>query len=364
MSRLPVSPPPAAAIDESTRLVHLVARLCERDQAALGELYDRTVDRVYGTAIRVLGRPEDAEEVVCEVYQQVWEGAGHYDPGRGGVLAWLLRIAWSRAVDRLRRERAHRSRLVAHPQDALDTYTLCEENDPASRLMAVLDSRSAVAHALETLSVEQRRMLALAFFEDLSHPEIAARTGVALGTVKSHIRRGLQALRRALGEGAAMTDRRRLDPDLAARLAESMTPVTPDPARRLAMRERILADAAAPATRVLRADEGEWREFVHGIRIKTLRRDETAGTETSLWRLAPGARVPPHSHRHEEECLVLEGSIVHDGVEYFAGDYLLAPAGARHKPFVAPQGALLLIRSELVPRLGWLTRLALRLIGR
>jgi RNA polymerase sigma-70 factor (ECF subfamily) len=201
MTRLPVSPPAVTAMDESTRLVHLVARLCERDQAALGELYDCTIDRVYGTAIRVLRQPEDAEEVACEVYQQVWERAGHYDPGRGGVLAWLLRIAWSRAVDRLRRERAQRSCLAVHPQGAPEAYALCEENDPAIRLMAVLDSRSAVAHALQTLSMEQRRMLALAFFEDLSHPEIAARTGVALGTVKSHIRRGLQALRRALGEG-------------------------------------------------------------------------------------------------------------------------------------------------------------------
>lgn len=161
-----------------------------------------------------------------------------------------------------------------------------------------------------------------------------------------------------------MTDRHRLDPELAARLAAKMTPVAPAPERRLAMRERILADAAAPATRVLRADEGEWREFVRGIRIKTLRRDETGGTETSLWRLDPGARVPPHSHRHEEECLVLEGFIVHDGVQYRAGDYLLAPTGAKHKPFIAPEGALLMIRSELVPRLGWLTRLALRFIGR
>lgn len=121
------------------------------------------------------------------------------------------------------------------------------------------------------------------------------------------------------------------------------------PADEAGLRERILARATGPRTRVLRADEGEWVPFFPGIRIKTLRRDERAGTQTTLWRLAPGAVVPPHPHHHEEECLVIEGSVVHRGEEFVAGDYLLAPEGERHQPFVSPNGALLLIRSELLP---------------
>lgn len=198
---MPSPTPSLETIDESVRLVRLVVRVCERDQAALGELYDRTIDAVYGTALRVLRHAQDAEEVACEVFQQVWERAGQYDIQRGEVLAWLQRIAWSRAVDRLRRDRAHRKHLVAHPEEAPATYTPCEEYDPDARLLASFDARSAVARALGSLSQEQRRMIALAFFEGLSHPEIAARTGMALGTVKSHIRRGLQALRSVLGEG-------------------------------------------------------------------------------------------------------------------------------------------------------------------
>jgi quercetin dioxygenase-like cupin family protein len=84
-----------------------------------------------------------------------------------------------------------------------------------------------------------------------------------------------------------------------------------------------------------------------GVTVKTLRRDDR--TQTTLWRVQPGATVPGHVHSHEEECLVLEGSIVHDGVEYFPGDFLLAHPGERHRVFESPRGALFMIRGEPVP---------------
>lgn len=147
---------------------------------------------------------------------------------------------------------------------------------------------------------------------------------------------------------------------LLAALAGLLPEQPPAPAASAALRARVLADARRTRTRVVRADEGEWVPFVPGIRIKTLRRDETEGTQTSLWRIEPGASVPPHPHTREEECLVLEGSVVHDGVEYFAGDFLLAPAGERHQRFLSPRGALLMIRSELIPDPETLRRLAER----
>jgi anti-sigma factor ChrR (cupin superfamily) len=146
-----------------------------------------------------------------------------------------------------------------------------------------------------------------------------------------------------------MSTRRPVDDLLLAALAGLTPAEAPPPARAAALRERLLAAAARPRTVVLRADEGEWVPFVPGIRIKTLRRDEADGTQTSLWRIDPGAQVPPHPHTREEECLVLEGSVVHDGVEYFAGDFLLAPPGEPNNPSRAPRGALLMIRSELIP---------------
>ena len=140
-----------------------------------------------------------------------------------------------------------------------------------------------------------------------------------------------------------------LDDLLLAALAGLVPEQAPAAEASAALRGRILAQARQMRTQVIRADEGEWVPFVPGIRIKTLRRNEAEGTQTSLWRIEPGASVPPHPHTREEECMVMEGSVVHDDVEYFAGDVLLAPVGERHKPFFAPRGALLLIRSELIP---------------
>lgn len=136
---------------------------------------------------------------------------------------------------------------------------------------------------------------------------------------------------------------------LAAALAGLLRDAPPEPSVATALRGRILAAAGRSRTQVVRADEGDWLEFLPGIRIKSLRRDEHAQTQTSLWRLEAGAVIPPHPHVSEEECLVLEGTIVHDGVEYHAGDYLLADRVERHKAFTSPAGALLMIRGELLP---------------
>lgn len=172
-------------------------------QSALASLYDLCVERVFGIALRILANSADAEEVCCEVFQQVWEKSDRYDAERGGVLAWLGTMAWSRAVDRLRRERIHRQRL--HPQLDLATYS-DGEDDIALRMIESLQTGSAVRAALAALGPAQQRMVALAFLEDLSHAEIAERTGLPVGTVKSHIRRGLQSLRRSLHDGAPDND--------------------------------------------------------------------------------------------------------------------------------------------------------------
>lgn len=136
---------------------------------------------------------------------------------------------------------------------------------------------------------------------------------------------------------------------LALALAGLLPEAPPEAGRSAALRGRILAAAAAGRTRVVRAGEGEWTPFLPGIRIKTLRKDAAAGTQTTLWRIEPGGSIPAHPHALEEECLVLSGTIVHDGVEYHAGDFLLAAPGERHQAFTCPGGALLLIRGESLP---------------
>ena len=136
---------------------------------------------------------------------------------------------------------------------------------------------------------------------------------------------------------------------LLAALAGLLPEQEPEAADKLRLRAAIVNKVRKPGTITTRKHEGEWRPLLPGIHVKTLRRDAAAGTETTLWRLQPGARVPAHPHSREEECLVLEGSIVQDGVEYFPGDYLLAENGSRHSPFESPRGALFLIRGELLP---------------
>lgn len=104
---------------------------------------------------------------------------------------------------------------------------------------------------------------------------------------------------------------------------------------------------AEPAFSIVHAARDDWRELLPGLRIKPLRVDPVAQTQTSLWKLEPGVAVPAHAHRAEEECLIIDGSLAWEGKTYGRGDYLLARAGGHHTDLVSPTGALFLIRGEL-----------------
>jgi len=184
---------------EAAHLVGLMTQIRGRQQTALGELYDLTVGRAFAVAMRVLANPNDAEEAVCSAYQQVWEQAQSYDPQRGGVGGWLTTIVWTRALDLARRRRPHASLDDVHPNAGHLAYT-AREDDCAHSLDAFM-AGSAVRHALQALKPVSRKLLDLAFVAGLSHQEIAAQTGLPLGTVKSHIRRALAELRKLLDAG-------------------------------------------------------------------------------------------------------------------------------------------------------------------
>lgn len=142
-----------------------------------------------------------------------------------------------------------------------------------------------------------------------------------------------------------MTDRS--DDVLLAALAGLIPERSPVEDVRLRLRASILARAATGEVHAQRLAEGAWLDLLPGVAVKTLRRDER--TQTTLWRVQPGGSVPGHVHSQEEECLILEGSIVHAGVEYFPGDFLLALPGECHRVFDSPGGALFMIRGEPVP---------------
>jgi RNA polymerase sigma-70 factor (ECF subfamily) len=181
---------------DSAALAALIQRIRKQDPQALETLYDLTVQRVYGLALRIVAHAADAEEVCCDVYQQIWRTAKQFNPRRGNPLQWIMVITRTRALDCYRSRQ--RQRAPVHLSAAPDSYP--EEAMPAAELLLEqFESDSAVRTAVSKLSPEQQLLIGLAFFQGLSHQQIADRTQLPLGTVKSHIQRGLAALRKAFG---------------------------------------------------------------------------------------------------------------------------------------------------------------------
>ena len=177
----------------AAELVLLIEAMARGDERALGQLYDATVGKLYALAAAILRSVEDAEEVVCATYAYAWANAARFDDVRGNVLGWLLMLCRSRALDRLRQRRA-----AQLPGSAAEIESIAGEDDQPDDLLALLQQRSRVRTAVAQLTPVRRRLIALAFLQDLSHQQIAERTGLALGTVKSHLRRALAQLREHL----------------------------------------------------------------------------------------------------------------------------------------------------------------------
>jgi RNA polymerase sigma-70 factor (ECF subfamily) len=181
---------PAPVFDD---LLVLVEAMREGKESALEALYDATVSKLYGLASVIVRRGEDAEDVVCATYAHAWANASRYDQRRSSVLGWLLMLCRSRALDVLRQRRAQNALLEHVAQE-----TGAEVSPGPDELLGLVHHESRVRAALEALSPERRELIALAFLRDLTHAEIADRTGLPLGTVKSHLRRALLQLREQL----------------------------------------------------------------------------------------------------------------------------------------------------------------------
>ena len=184
---LVTTPPEAEPAD-------LIARCARGDQAALASLYDMTAAHVNGLALRILGDRDLAEEITGDVFLQAWRSAASYDSGRGSPIAWLLTIARSRAIDRLRTTATDRRRTAPFE---LGLKAAATEPGPEEASSLVQRSRFVRA-AMERLSREQREAIELAFFTGLSHNEIADTLGIPLGTIKTRIRLGMGRLRDVL----------------------------------------------------------------------------------------------------------------------------------------------------------------------
>jgi len=174
--------------------VHWVSQVVQGDELALAQLYDASSPLVYGLALRILGDSGAAEEVTLDVYLQVWKQANRFDSVRGRVSTWLMTMARSRAIDKLRGRVQELSQ--GETLDAV-AETRSENLDP-EQSATVAQQQTQVRKALSTLSDEQRRAIELAFFNGLSQSEIALKLNEPLGTIKTRIRNGMLKLRELL----------------------------------------------------------------------------------------------------------------------------------------------------------------------
>lgn len=166
----------------------MLERVQSGDQAAMTEIFDRYSGMAYSIALRVLGDPAQAEDVMQDVFFQVWRNPKSFAPERGSLGAWLAVVIRNRCIDVRRRRR---------PTDSVEDVILASSTDVSSEVeRSTLIER--VRAVLTGLPAEQRENLELAFFEGMTHAEIAAQKGEPLGTVKTRIRTALTALRKAL----------------------------------------------------------------------------------------------------------------------------------------------------------------------
>ena len=170
--------------------IALLDRIVARDERAVGELYDAHSRLLYGLILRILRDRSEAEEVLQEVFVQVWTRAETYNVSLGSPGAWLVRIARNRAIDRLRANSVRLRTVEATPLPP-------PVESPEARA-AVSEQQSAVARALDSLPADQRRLIEDAYFLGLTQSELAERFGLPLGTVKTRVRTGMMTLRREL----------------------------------------------------------------------------------------------------------------------------------------------------------------------
>jgi len=184
---------------QAAKAIHpvLLSLVAKGDGQAFSELYDQSCQVLFGLSLRILENREEAEDLLQEVYAEVWRKSVRYDERRGSPIAWLVTLTRSRAIDRLRARavRGYQTTESLDPAVVADTRT--DEPD-AFEQQASAELRMVVSEALAALPVDQRRALELAYYEGLSQSEIAERLKEPLGTIKTRIKLAMGKLRVSL----------------------------------------------------------------------------------------------------------------------------------------------------------------------
>ena len=183
---------------EPSSTIQLIQRVAKQDRDAFGQLYDHFSSLVFTLAMRMLKVRSDAEDLLQEVFVQIWRQAGSYRQERGSPEAWIINIARSRAIDKIRSIRRLERSFVLTDDPAGSESTASAESSAADS-----EVRMTMNSALANLPEAQRRVLELAYFDGLTQSEIAARLAEPLGTVKTRMRSGIQRLREILRTEAA-----------------------------------------------------------------------------------------------------------------------------------------------------------------
>ena len=173
--------------------VFLIARVAQQNQGALSELYDRYARILYSVAFKMLGSVEEAEEIVLDVFAQVWRIAPKFDHDRSRVDSWLFMLTRSRTLDRLRQKR-RQTKIVDASTVAAQTQLSMPVAVPEENLL-IQERRDRVQSALAQIPPEQRQVIELAYFKGFTQSQIAAEMEISLGTVKTRVRLGLGKLR-------------------------------------------------------------------------------------------------------------------------------------------------------------------------
>jgi len=201
---------PAAKVTD--RDLKLIENIRTGDEAALAALYDRYSGMLYAMLLRILKDTGAAEEILQDLFLQVWRGAARFDPSRGTIGSWLLVIGRSRALSRLR---MRKSREALEEHEAFSFEAVPSPQNFEDDLMR-MQLGFRVRKALATLPRRQREALELAYFEGMTQTEIAMRTGSPLGTVKSRVRAAMQSLKKSFQDPAPLKYRLAADPGLEA----------------------------------------------------------------------------------------------------------------------------------------------------
>ncbi|WP_018162088.1 ECF RNA polymerase sigma factor SigK [Smaragdicoccus niigatensis] len=179
---------------EAKNLAALVLRCAGGDRGSFAALYDATNARIYGMVLRILRNPAFSEETMQEIYLEIWNSAGQFDPSRGSPMAWMATLAHRRAIDRVRSEQASRTRDSTYHAQSRTT-----DHDVVAETVADSMEAAVVVRCLETLTLKQREAINIAYYQGLSYREVADQLRTSLPTIKSRIRDGLIGLQKCLG---------------------------------------------------------------------------------------------------------------------------------------------------------------------